>query len=69
VGVTAVADALAKKVGTDFERLITPRYVGQIIRKRLRIATYRTHGVYVVPVTERDKVLFLAERYGVLDGN
>jgi hypothetical protein len=69
VGVSAVATGLAKKYGHEFERLITPRYVGQIIRKRLRIVTYKTHGVYVVPTTERGKVLFLAERYGAVDGH
>jgi hypothetical protein len=69
VGVGAIATTLAKKYGGEFERTITPRYVGQIVRKRLRIVTYKTNGVYVVSPSEREKVLFLAERYGVLDGD
>lgn len=69
VGVTTIATALAKKYGSEFERVITPRYIGEIVRKRLRIVTHKSNGVYVVPATERDKVLFIAHRYGVLDGN
>jgi hypothetical protein len=37
--------------------------VGQIIRRDLGLATVKTRGVYVVPVSERKKVSELANRY------
>ena len=41
------------------------RWVGSILRKRLNIRTYKTHGVYVVPMQERPKIELLCKRYRV----
>lgn len=49
----------------DFDRYITPRYVGELVRKRLRLATYKSHGVYVISATDSEKISFLQGRYGV----
>jgi hypothetical protein len=65
VPVSKIAAEVAAKHAREFDRFVTPRYVGQIVRKRLRLTTYKSHGVYVVPLTERDKIAFLAERFGV----
>jgi hypothetical protein len=54
--------------GADYERPITNRYIGHLLRKRLRLATYKRHGVYVLPLTEKEKILVLAMRYGVKRG-
>lgn len=43
---------------------MTHKWVGYILRVRLGIATHRSGGVYVVPVSERTKVNALARRYG-----
>jgi hypothetical protein len=51
--------------GSDYERPITNRYIGHLLRKRLRLATYKRHGVYVLPLTEKAKILVLATRYGI----
>jgi hypothetical protein len=65
VPVAEIATAFAARFGNDFDRVITARYVGQLLRKRLRLTTYKSHGVYVLSVTETEKVLFLCERFGV----
>lgn len=56
---------LAECYGAEFERPVTNRWLGSIIRKRLGITTYKTNGVFAVPMTEREKVEHLARRYGV----
>ena len=64
----ALSDITAQVIdrhSKDFDRFVTPRYIGELIRKRLRIATYKSHGVYVIPLVETEKIAFLAERYGV----
>ncbi len=56
---------LLESYGTDFERPLTNRWVGLVLRKRLHIATYKTNGVIAVPITERAKVAYLSRRYGL----
>jgi hypothetical protein len=66
--VVPVADIVAifiERYGFEYERPITNRWIGSIMRKRLNIGTYKSHGVYVVPVGERSKIELLCDRYGV----
>ena len=65
VALAEVTSKVIEKHSKDFDRYVTPRYVGELIRKRLRIATYKSHGVYVIPLTEAKKIAFLADRYGL----
>jgi hypothetical protein len=67
VPVSEVAAAFVAKFGGEYERPITNRFVGGILRKRLRLSTYKSHGVYVVPATEKPKVAQLCIRYGVVE--
>ncbi len=53
VPVGAVSAALAKRYGQEYERPVTDRWVGAIVRKRLNLRTYKSHGVYVIPVAQR----------------
>ena len=43
----------------------TPRRIASILRERLRIATTRSNGVFVVPPAERPRVEALAARFGL----
>jgi hypothetical protein len=65
VPVADVASGLIERYGEEYDRPITNRWIGGILRKRLNIHTYKSHGVYVVPATERAKVEILCGRYGV----
>ena len=65
VPVADIARALIERYGDEYDRPITNRWVGSILRKRLNIRTYKSHGVYVVPMQERPKVELLRRRYGV----
>jgi hypothetical protein len=66
--VVPVADIVAifiERYGFEYERPITNRWIGSILRKRLNIRTYKSHGVYVVPMGDRSKIELLCTRYGV----
>ena len=65
VPVADIATLLIERYGDEYDRPITNRWVGSVLRKRLNIRTYKSHGVYVVPVQERSKIELLFERYGV----
>lgn len=54
-------DRMAQELGV----MMSPKWVGGVIRSKLRLATTKTRGVYVVPCTERTKIDVLATRYGI----
>lgn len=66
VTVAEVTTAFGARHSSDYERPITNRMIGGIIRKRLRLAVYKSHGIYVVPASEHDKVVEMATRFGVV---
>jgi len=66
VPVSTVTDLFARHHGHEFERPVTSKFVGGIIRRRLRLLTIKRHGVYVVPESEAPKVRELSIRYGVV---
>jgi hypothetical protein len=51
--------------GMDYERKITSKWIGTIIRKKLNLKTQKSHGVYVISLTEKPKLERLYEKYGV----
>jgi hypothetical protein len=67
VPVSEVTTAFAGRFGQEYERPITNRFIGGILRKRLHLITYKSHGIYVVPATEKPKVDQLCIRYGVTE--
>jgi hypothetical protein len=65
VSVADIATLLIERYSDEYDRPITNRWVGSILRKRLNVRTYKSHGVYVVPTQERSKIELLCKRYGV----
>ena len=65
ISVSEIAAAFHAKYGTEHERPITNRYVGGILRERLHLVTYKSHGVYVLHKSEEGKVAELCRRFGV----
>ena len=65
VPVSDIVTGLVGRYGGEYDRPITNRWVGSVLRKRLNIRTYKSHGVYVVPIQERSKIELLCTRYGI----
>lgn len=65
IALAEVTRLFIQQFGADYERPITNRYIGSLLRRRLRIATYKSHGTYVVPLSEGEKLKLLCVRYGV----
>lgn len=51
--------------GMDYERKITPKWIGFIIRKKLKLNTHKSDGVYVISRSEDPKLRQLFRRYNV----
>lgn len=65
ITIAEITQKLEERFGSEYDRPITNRWVGGIVRKRLHIFTYKTQGVFAVPATERSKVKALCARYGI----
>ena len=67
VTIAEVTQAFNLKLGTEYDRPVTNRTVGGVIRRRLHLCVYKSHGIYVIPIAERHKVVELAIRFGIVD--
>jgi hypothetical protein len=65
VPVGSITMRMIERYGAEYERPITNRWMGSILRKKLNLQTYKSHGVYIVPMSEKEKVDLLCRRYGV----
>src|SRR5215813_5904682 len=51
--------------GMDYERKVTSKWIGNIIRKKLNLKTQRMRDGYIIPSSELAKLERLYEKYGV----
>src|SRR5438552_803432 len=51
--------------GNDYEKKTTTKWIGNLIRKKLGLKTRKSHGLYLIPSTEKLKLERLYERYGI----
>lgn len=69
VPISEIVRLMIEKFGQEYDRPITNRWIGGILRGRLNLQTYKSHGVYVVPRSERNKLQHLCTRYGLAGDN
>lgn len=63
--IKSITDAFIDQYGTEYERKITPKWIGNLIRNKLHLRTQKSDGVYVIPETEEEQLLRLYRRYGL----
>jgi hypothetical protein len=49
----------------DYDRKITTKWIGSIIRKKLGLKTHKSDGVYVIDLSQKVKLDRLYEKYGI----
>ena len=64
VGIREIAARFAERFGREYERPISPRWIGTLLRHRLHLAPYKSNGRYVLLVTT-PHLAALYERYGI----
>lgn len=64
VPVAKIADRFRRLHGAEYQRPITNRWIGSVLRDRLHLQTYKSHGVYVVPWVGDVRFADLCRRYG-----
>ncbi len=58
-----ITNAFNMTFGNDHP--VSTKWIGALIRKSLNLKPYKSHGNYILPPREQEKLSFLYERYGV----
>jgi len=67
VPVRSIVAALKREYDEEFGRSVTNQWVGRFLRRTLNIRTRKSHGIFVVPLSESGRVKSLCKRYGTVD--
>jgi cytochrome c-type biogenesis protein CcmH/NrfF len=65
LSVKDITDRFIDRYGADYERKITTKWVGSILRRRLGLKTQKSHGVFVIPPAEEPKLARLYDKFGI----
>jgi hypothetical protein len=65
LSVKKITEWFVDRHGEDYERKITAKWIGNIIRKKLSLKTQKSRGVFVIPHSEEPKLARLYEKYGI----
>ncbi|RJX18458.1 MAG: hypothetical protein C4575_10650 [Desulforudis sp.] len=63
--ISAITQAFIKQSGGAYERQITPKWIGLIIRKKLRLRTRKKNGIYVLAENQKTKLKRLFKKYNL----
>lgn len=55
----------ADRFGDDYDRKVTPKWIGAAIRKKLNLKPQKSNGVFILPPSEFPKLGRLYEKYGI----
>jgi hypothetical protein len=65
IAIKDITDLFTRVYSKDYDRQVTSRWLGYLVRRKLNLITQKSHGVFVIPLSERPKLEVLFERYGV----
>jgi hypothetical protein len=60
-----IAQRFAVRFAAEYERPIAPRWIGTVLRHRLHLAPYKSHGRFLLAVHDNPQLAQLYERYGL----
>jgi len=60
-----IVTAFSARYGAEYDRPITNRYLGGVLRNRLGLPLYKTNGVVAVALKDRTRLKALLTRYGI----
>lgn len=66
LSIKEIANRFIERHGEEFERRVTPRWVGHIVRAKLGLRSEKRHGSYVLAASEGPKLVRLYEKYGIV---
>jgi hypothetical protein len=65
ISIKEITSFFIDRHGEEYDKKITAKWIGSIIRRKLQIKTQKSHGVFVIPPAETAKLSRLYEKYGI----
>jgi hypothetical protein len=65
IAIKDITSMFAARHEEEYDKKITPKWIGGVIRKRLHLKTQKSHGTFVIALSEKPKLERLYERYGI----
>ena len=68
IAIGDIAARFVERFASEYERPITPRWIGTILRRRLHLSPYKSHGRYILSI-DATGLAALYDRYGISGEN
>ena len=65
----SIAETYNRLFKNEFSNLVTPRWVGKVVRQQLHLTPHKSGGIYLIGSDEQTKLPALYQRYGVDNGD
>lgn len=66
LSVGEIAEDFKTRYRDEYERTITPNWIGGVIRRRLDLATRKSNGIYIIAEGQGARLQLLYERYNLI---
>lgn len=60
-----ITRVFGERHGLEYDRRVSTRWIGYVVRRRLLLATHKSHGTFVITPSELPKLDRLYEKYGI----
>jgi hypothetical protein len=65
LAVKEIAGLFVDRHGDDYERKVTAKWVGSLLRKKLGLKPWKSNGAFVISTSESPRLANLFEKYGI----
>lgn len=65
ISISDIKNLFIKHFENEYDRKITHRFIGSIVRKKLRLKTRKRNGLYILSENQKEKFQHLYEKYGI----
>lgn len=67
ISISDILSQFNQQFGAEYDRRVTHRFIGSIIRKKLRLKTRKRNGLYILCENQKEKLRHLYGKYGILN--
>jgi len=65
LSIKEIAQQFTERYGDEYERKVTNKWIGGILRKRLGLKPQRVHGTFVIPLEDLPRLNRLRDKFGL----
>lgn len=65
LSISEITHLFMKKFASAYDNRITPKWIGSILRRKLRLSTRKSNGVYVLCENQKEKLAMLYKKFDI----